>query len=414
MSGPCVIVGAGHAAAQLCASLVQSGWDRDIILIGEESWLPYHRPPLSKTALNPEAEDFPQWIRPDSFYRDHSVQVITGERVERIDRSRRTVHTATREFSYGKLVLCTGSIHRELPIPGLESGRNAGRVFALRTFADAMALRRAAAGAKQMVVLGAGYIGMEVAASLRGAGTAVTVLEREERVLSRVTSPEVSAFFDKLHRLKGVNLHLNVKVQAVEETASGLQVKDADGEVFDCDLLVTGTGALANSGLALDAGLPVEEGIIVDAACRTADPDIFAIGDCSLQIHPIYQRSLRLESVQNAVDQAKTAAAALCGKPLPPPTIPWFWSDQYDVKLQTVGLAAGVDRTVVRGTPEPGNSFSVWYFSGTRLLAADAVNDSVAYAVASKCLKAGRSPDPDLLDTPMLPLKEILKLTMEN
>jgi 3-phenylpropionate/trans-cinnamate dioxygenase ferredoxin reductase subunit len=379
-------------------------------LIGEEPYFPYHRPPLSKTALDPEREIQAQMLRPESFYHDQEIEVCRDERVLSIDRDSKRLLTTKGERNYTKLILATGSTHREIPIRGV----NSEKVFRLRNLSDAEKIRNQVAPGKNAVLVGAGYIGLEVAASLRRTGMNVAVVEVAPRVLSRVTSPVVSEFFQKLHRRHGVELFLKESVTEIKPGPSQLQVCLTKNKKLDCDLVVMGTGAKANSQLASAAGLEVEDGIRVDEHCRTSDPDVYAIGDCSRHPQALYNRSCRLESVQNAVDQAKCAAASLCGKELPPATVPWFWSDQYDVKLQTVGLGEGADQVVVRGNPEPGNVFSVWYYRQGRLCAVDAVNESIAYAVGSKLLKAGLTPDPEAVSAASLSLKDFLKTTMEK
>ena len=410
MSGRVVIVGAGHGAAQLCVSLVESGWKGSITLIGDEPVLPYHRPPLSKTQLDPAVDHELQLIRPATFYQSAGIEFISGTRVEHIDRTAKFVRAGDRTIAYDTLVLCTGSVHRNPPIKGIDHPC----VFRLRTAADAAAIRGTIAAASSAVIIGAGFIGLEIAASLRSLGRAVTVLEAAPRVLSRVTSPTLSTFYEALHRQHGVTLHTGILAGEIRETSHGLVVITSTGETHHGDFVVVGTGAAACTDLAEAADIAVDNGIRVDAFNRTSDPDIYALGDCCTQWHPLYQQWLRLESVQHAGDQARTVAGALTGNPHPHTALPWFWSDQYDVKLQIAGVSTGYDAMVLRGRPESGPPFSAWYFKAGALLAVDGVNDSVAYAVGTKLLKSGRQPDPTHLADVTIDLKTILKDAKES
>ncbi len=410
MSTRCVIVGAGHGAAQLCASLAAAKWDGCITLIGEEPHLPYHRPALSKTQLDPEGDHALQLIRPEDFYHANRVEFLSGTIAERIDRTARCVEAGGRSIAYDKLVLCTGSIHRLPPIAGM----NLPGVFTLRTAADAAGIRHAVAAASRVVVIGGGFIGLEVAASLRKRGCGVAVLELADRVLARVTSPAVSDFFETLHRGRGVDLRTGIGAREIRKSEGGMEVVVSDESTIACDAVVIGTGAAPNTSLAEEAGLHVDNGIRVDAWNVSSDPDIFALGDCCSQHHPLYDRVLRLESVQNALEQAKTVAGVLTGHPRPHDALPWFWSHQYDVKLQIAGVSHGYDAVVIRGIPEPGASFSAWYFRNGGLLAVDAVNDAAAYATGTKLLKLGARPDPDRLKDSSVSLKEILQQAKET
>ena len=407
MSSRCVIIGAGHGAAQLCSSLRQGGWEEGITLIGDEPTLPYHRPPLSKTLLDATRNHELTLIRPEAFFEDNGIEVLSATRAERIDRQNKTIIADGREIAYGKLVLATGSLHCRPPVSGVDHPR----VFNLRTAEEASRIRDIAAKSSRAVIIGAGFIGLEVAASLRKLGLEVTVLELAPRVLARVTSPEVSNYFARLHRANGVDLRTGVSASAIVESGAELQVQCSDGDTIAGDFVVLGAGAVANASLAADAGLEVDNGVRVNGFNCTSDPDIYAIGDCCNQFHPLYQRNFRLESVQNAMDQAKTVAAALNGNPVAHQALPWFWSDQYDVKIQIAGMSADYDTVVIRGNPDADASFSAWYFKDGRFLAVDAINDSVAYAVGTKLLKAGKQPDPASITDISIETKHILNTT---
>lgn len=406
----CVIIGAGHAAAQLCASLRQAGYEGGVTLIGDEPFVPYHRPPLSKAQLDPNASDPVQPIRPQAFYEDNDISLRLGERVSSIDRqAKRVTLQSGGTLSYTALVLATGSTHRRPPVPGIDHER----VHVLQTAAHADQVRDRIASAKSVVVIGAGFIGLEAAASLRKHGVGVTVLELADRVLSRVTCPEVSAYFEALHRRQGVDLRTGVMAQGVEETEGGKIVVKTDADGFAADFVIVGAGAAANDQLAAQAGLEVGNGVVVNEFNQTVDPSIYAIGDCCNQLNPIYGVPMRLESVQNATDQAKTAALSIAGQPKAHSALPWFWSDQYDVKFQIAGVSTGYDRVVVRGSATPGEPCSVWYVrdteQGPRLLAVDALNEPRAYMVAQKIIPTGGCPDLDLVADPNAEPKAILQ-----
>lgn len=410
-SGPrCVVIGAGHAAAQLCVSLTDAGWPGSITVIGDEPHAPYHRPPLSKTYLSPSAPEPLQWIRPAQFYRDHDITLMLGERVASIDRATKSVHLAQGAVEYDLLVLATGSRHSRPPLPGIDHPN----VLTLQTAGQAELMRGRLRPQTSVIVIGGGFIGLEVAASLRKHETQVVVLERADRVLSRVTSPQVSHYFEALHRQHGVDLHTSVNVTAVAEEAGPMVVRTEAGDAFPADFVVVGAGAAANAELAKAAGLAVSNGIEVDQHNRTSDPAIYAMGDCCNQHHPRYGLRLRLESVQNALEQAKTVAASILEQPRAHDVLPWFWSDQYDVKLQTVGISTGYDQCLTRGEAEPGQPFSAWYFRAGRLVAVDAVNDSRMYAVAGKLLQAGLCPARALIGDSAVTAKMLLQSAQEN
>ncbi|QDT68506.1 Rhodocoxin reductase [Planctomycetes bacterium MalM25] len=411
MSGPhCVVVGAGHAAAQLCASLVQAKWPGRVTVIGDEPHAPYHRPPLSKTQLDASREQPLQAIRPDAFYDDNGIELLLGNRVDAIDRDAKHVRVGDRTIDYDALVLATGSTHHKPPIAGVEHPR----VLTLQTAQQAAVVRRLAADAHSAVIIGAGFIGLEVASSLRKLRLEVTVLELAERVLSRVTCPEVSAFFARLHRDHGVDLRTGVAAEGIEERGGRLSVATKGGDAFPADFVVIGAGATPNVKLALDAGLEVDNGVVVNEFNQTSDPAVYAVGDCCNQHQPRYGARMRLESVQNANDQAKTVAAALAGEPRPHDALPWFWSDQYDVKLQIAGVSTGYDQLVLRGDPESGPPFSAWYLKDGRLLAVDAINDPRAYAVASRLIPARKRPDLAQVADPGADLKMVLNTAQES
>lgn len=399
-----VIVGAGHASAQLCAGLRQNGWTGEILLIGDEPSLPYQRPPLSKTFLAGTTTLEDLLIRKPGFYEKEQV-VFRQARVTGISREARTVSLDDGEaVGYDRLVLCVGARPRPLRIPGMDL---AG-VHYLRDAADIGAIQGSLATAARAVIVGAGYIGLEAAASLRKLGVEVTVLEAADRVLGRVTAPEVSAFYDRVHREEGVDLRLGVGVAALEGEDRVSGVRLADGAVIAAELVIIGVGVLPNVHLAQDAGLAVDDGIVIDAHGRTEDPDIFAAGDCASYPDARYDRRLRLESVSNAVEHAKCVAATICGAEKAIAALPWFWSDQYDVKLQIAGLSSGYDDIVLRGDPSTGRAFACFYLTEGRLLAADCVNRAQEFMFSKRAIAEGLSPDPAALADPETPLASLL------
>lgn len=389
-----VIVGASHAAAQLASSLRQGGWTGNISIVGEEAIPPYHRPPLSKAYLAGEKHSDELLIRPATFYEKAGIDLVLGTRVSGLDRDNKviTLHDDG-TVPYTKLALTTGANVRKLNLPG----HDLDGVFYLRDLMDVDRIKGYVGPGKSAVIIGGGYIGLETAASLRKLGMQVTVLEALPRVLQRVTAPEVSAFYSRVHAEQGVNIITDAAVESLAGNGAIEGVKLGDGTNLVADLVVIGVGVLPATELAEAAGLEVDNGIVVDQFARTTDPDIVAAGDCTNHYNPIYDRRLRLESVQNATDQAKTAANTLCGKLEAYNTLPWFWSDQYDLKLQIAGLSQGFDRVVMRGSSESGRSFAAFYFSGERLLAVDAVNRPKEFMSVRRALTTGQIADPEKL-----------------
>ncbi|WP_320669548.1 NAD(P)/FAD-dependent oxidoreductase [Patulibacter defluvii] len=405
-----VIVGASHASAQLCTSLRQNGWAGEILLIGDEPSLPYQRPPLSKTFLAGTTTLADLLIRKPEFYEKEQVVFRRG-RVTGIDREAEAVRLEDGEtLGYDKLVLCTGARPRPLTVPGTDL---AG-VHYLRDAADIEAIRGSLAAADRAVIVGAGYIGLEAAASLRKAGVAVTVLEAAERVLQRVTAPEVSAFYDRVHREEGVDLRVGVGVAELVGEVRISAVRLADGTSIAADLVIVGVGVLPNVELAHDAGLAVDDGIVIDEHGRTEDPRIFAAGDCANHFDARYDRRLRLECVSNAVEHAKSVAGAICGKEKPISALPWFWSDQYDLKLQIAGLSTGYDDIVLRGDPTSGRGFACFYFADERLIAADCVNRPQEFMFSKRAITEGLSPARSSLADPEASLAALLKASMSS
>ncbi|RVU85963.1 ferredoxin-NAD reductase [Leucothrix sargassi] len=389
-----VIIGASHAAVEAISTLRKKGWDGRIVLVGDEAVLPYHRPPLSKAYLNGEMDAEKLLLRSEAFYQDSDVTLMLGRRAESIDREANTITLDGGELlSYDKLIIATGTRARLLPI----TGSDLPSVFYLRTQADSEAIKANLSAGKKVLLIGAGYIGLEIAASAIKSECEVTLVEREARVLARVTSPEVSEFYQRYHTEKGVDIRLNAGVEKMEAQGDAYLTTLSDGSTVEFDIVVVGIGVLPNVELAEQAGLACDNGIVVNEFAATADADIYAVGDCSKYRSLIYDRDIRLESIPNANGQARTAAAAICGDEVPYNEVPWFWSDQYDIKLQTAGLFDGYDQAVVRGDISE-NKFSVFYLKAGRVLAVDAVNAPMEFMIAKKLVLAKAQLKADLIE----------------
>jgi 3-phenylpropionate/trans-cinnamate dioxygenase ferredoxin reductase subunit len=403
----CVIVGASHAGTQLALSLRQGGWKGRIVLAGDEPVKPYQRPPLSKDVLSgaKSLEQIP--IRPPSVFENAGIEFMLGRRVESIDRARKTLYMDDgKTQGYDKLALTLGAYPSTIPLTGTDKYG----VHYLRKLADVEQIRPFIREGKSAVIIGGGYIGLEAGAVLRQTGMTVTVLEALPRVLQRVTAPVVSTFYQRLHDEEGLWIVTGALVTSIEGEDQVERVHCADGSEIDADLVIIAVGVLPNTKLAARAGLDVEDGILVDEFARTSDPDIVAAGDCTRHFNPIYKRRVRLESIQNAMEQAKTAAETLNGDPKPYHALPWFWSEQYDVKLQIAGLSQGYDNVVLRGDPETGRSFAVFYFQGDRLLAVDAINRPGEFMMGKKLLIAGARIDKKKLADESIPVKSLYTL----
>ena len=365
-----IIIGAGQAGLQTIVSLRQGGYEGDITLIGDEAFLPYQRPPLSKAYLSGKMERERLFLKPDNFFSDNNVTLRLETRVDAIDRDGKCVTLGDGEtLSYDKLVFATGSRPRLLDLPG----RGLGNIFDLRGMADIDAMQPHFVVGKKLVVIGGGYIGLEAAAVAADMGLSVTVLEAAPRLLARVAEPEISAFYDRVHKDHNVTIITDSRIEgfAGDDTVSGVSM--ADGSVIEADLVITGIGILPNIELAQAAGLEIDNGVVVNDLGQTSDADIFAAGDCTFHPNNVLGRTLRLESVPNAIEQGKAVASAICGAPKPYHQVPWFWSDQYDVKLQIAGVPLEVDKKVLRGD-DATNSFAWFYFTGDKLTGVTAVN----------------------------------------
>jgi len=398
-----VIVGAGHAAGQIVASLMQKQFEGQITVLGEEPWYPYQRPPLSKKFLAGEMPAERLYYKPESFYDAANVDVQLNTKVTAINRAARSVQTATgQSFDYDHLIIATGSRPRELTLPG---SRLAG-IHYLRGIDDVERIRADMAEKSRMLIVGAGYIGLEVAAVAAQLGQDVTVVEMEDRVMSRVVSPELSRFYQDVHTANGVKLRLSTGIKGFTGDSRVTGVILENDDELAADTVVIGIGIVPNTELAADAGLDVADGIVVDDHCRTSDPQIYAVGDCTWHPNQILGIELRLESVHNALEQAKTAAGNICGGDLSYAQVPWFWSDQYELKLQIVGLSQGYDQVVIRGEMAK-RSFACLYLRNGELIAVDAVNSPKDFVQSKPLIAAHAKIDPDLLADTNIALKDM-------
>jgi len=398
-----VIVGAGHAGGTLAIQLARAKDRFRITLIGEEPWPPYERPPLSKQFLMGEVALEKTFLRPETFYADKGIDLRLGTGVTAIDRDAKSLTLSDGEtLTWDRLALCTGTRVREIPVVG----RDLPGVHYIRTINDTQAIQAVAHEGAKVVIAGGGYIGLEAAAALRQMGCDVTVIEMMDRVMARAVAEPVSRFYEDEHRARGVKILLETGVAEIGGTDRATHVVDSHGHVHPADLVLVGIGVGPVVELAEAAGLAVDDGIVVDARARTSDPDIFAAGDCTRHPNAILGGDVRLESVQNAVDQARCIANELTGKGVDYAEVPWFWSDQFDLKMQMVGLPEPHDQVVVRGTPST-RSFSVFYLRDGRVTGVNAINVGSDYVRGRKWIAEGRTVDPSRLADTEIPIKEV-------
>lgn len=386
-----VVIGAGQAGCSLVATLRELGHQGEITLIGDETDPPYQRPPLSKKYLVGDFERDRLLLKPESFYREERITLITGEPVIAIDRAARTVVSSERRVPYDIVAITTGARARAFPD---DAGGRLDGVFLLRSRADADRIAPELKPGRRALVIGGGYIGLEAAASATECGVAVTVVEIAPRILNRVAASETADALRQLHRANGVDIREGARLERLIGSDGRVTGAELDGESIACDFVVVGIGVTPDTRLAEAAGLQIDNGIAVDGHCRTSDPAIYAAGDCAS--FPYRGQRVRLESVQNAIDQGGHAAKAIHGSPGGYAPVPWFWSDQFSARLQIAGLSTGYDRIVTRPGSRPGGQ-SIWYFTDNRLLAVDAISDPKAYMQGKRWLEAGLSPDPDRL-----------------
>ena len=400
MSGV-VIIGAGHAAGQAAASLRQAKYAGDITIVGDEAHIPYQRPPLSKAYLKGDQSADKVYLRAESFYADRNIAMKLSTRATAIDTTAKTVALSSDEtLHYDHLLISTGSRPRKLSI----DGSDLPGIHYLRTMDDVDGLRDGMQADANLVIVGGGYIGLEVAAVGRELGLNVHVLEMEERILQRVTTPEMSAYYHQLHEGRGVNIHTNTAVTGFAGDGKVQEVLCGDKR-YPADIVIVGIGIIPNTELAEAAGIVCDNGIVVDDHCCTSDPHVYAAGDCTNHPNPLLDRRLRLESVPNAMDQARVSTANMLGDDKTYAAIPWFWSDQYELKLQMVGFSADGDAQVLRGDMAS-NQFAIFYLKDGKVVAADAVNSPKEFMLCKQLV--GKSADPAMLADPEADLKALL------
>ncbi|MEO1153242.1 MAG: FAD-dependent oxidoreductase [Pseudomonadota bacterium] len=398
-----VVIGGGQAGASAVARLRSGGYAGPVTLIGEEAEPPYQRPPLSKAYLKGEMDKERLYLRPLSYYADNAIALVTGATVNAIDRADKTVIAGGQSYAYDDLILATGSVPRRLP--GAIGGELAG-VHVVRTIYDIDEMAPAMRAGARALIVGGGYIGLEAAAVAAQRGLTVTLVEMADRILQRVAAPETSAYFRTLHSGHGVDLREGVGLARLTDTDGAVTGAElSDGSTLTCDIVIVGVGISPATSLAEAAGLTIDNGIAVDAHGRTSDPAIWAAGDCAS--FPWRGDRIRLESVQNAIDQAEAVADNILGANTAYDPYPWFWSDQYDIKLQIAGLNTGYDRIVAR-TGDRAGSLSHWYYSGAALLSVDAMNDPRAYMIGKRMIENGISPDPAAVADPAQNLKALM------
>jgi 3-phenylpropionate/trans-cinnamate dioxygenase ferredoxin reductase component len=404
-----VIIGGGQAGAEATTLLRQNRFEGRIVLVGEEEYFPYMRPPLSKAFLAREIAKDALIYKAAAAYEKAQVDMRLGARVEEIDRlSKKLILKSGETLDYDKLIIATGGRARELPVPGA----SLSNIFYLRTICDVDALQPQMEAGRRLVIVGGGYIGLEAAAVAVKRGLVVTVLESAPRVLARVTAPALSDFYERIHRESGVDIRTGVTVTGFAPArgsgAVGV-VECAEGQSFAADFVLIGIGLVPNVELAIKAGLDVDDGIVVDEASRTSDPDIYAIGDCAMHAHHGFlRRRIRLESVPNALEQARAAAASIAGRSIPQASAPWFWSDQYDLKLQMVGLSEGYDELAIRGSMET-SSFIAFYLKQGVVTAADSVNRLGEFMAAKRIVGERMEITTARLADELVPLKLLIQ-----
>jgi 3-phenylpropionate/trans-cinnamate dioxygenase ferredoxin reductase subunit len=403
MTEKVLIVGAGHAGGSVAAFLRQYGFAGQITLVGDEPYAPYQRPPLSKAWLKGEADSESLLLRPESFYTQENIALKGGVVALRINRADKTVTCSDGQtLPYDTLILATGARARVLQAPGADLEG----ILSLRSADDADALKAALVPGAVLAVIGGGYVGLEAAASATALGCQAIVLEREARLLARVASSPMAAFFEVYHQAKGVRVVTGADVAGfIGEDGKVIGLQLASGATIACDVALIGVGAVPNVELARDAGLDCADGVVVDLAARTNDPSIYAIGDVTHRPLPLYDRKFRLESVPNALEQAKQAACAIAGRAEPVPEVPWFWSDQYDLKLQIAGVPFDADQLVLRGGP--GAPFAVFHLREGRVMAVEAVNAPAEFMGGRLLIGKGAPIDPLRLADLAIPMKAV-------
>ena len=402
-----VIIGGGQAASQVATSLRQKNFTGDISILSSEEYYPYQRPPLSKKYLSGELESERLYLKPKKFYEDQNINVMLNSYVEEIDRSNSKLTFSKNNgeestINYDNLVISTGTSPRLIPL----DNPNLKGVHYLRSIKDVEEIKKSLIGAKSMVIIGGGYIGLEVAAVSKKLGLNVTVVEMANRILERVTSPIISSFYHSYHESNGVEIRTSTSVIGINGDLNVSSVETSSG-IIEADIVVVGIGVLPCQDLAEKAGIETNNGIVVNEFCISSDSNIFSAGDCTLHPSAFYKRDIRLESVHNAIEQGKTVASSIMGEFIPYNQIPWFWSDQYDLKFQIAGLNTDYDEHIVRGQPE-NNSFSVFYFKDGNMISSDCVNSAPEHMMSRRFIFNKTEVDLEKLQNKEIPIKEVI------
>ena len=402
-----VIIGGGQAASQVATSLRQKNFAGDISILSSEEYLPYQRPPLSKKYLSGELDSERLYLKPEKFYEDQNINVMLNSYVEEIDRSNSKLTFSKNNgeestINYDNLVISTGTSPRLIPL----DNPNLKGVHYLRSIKDVEGIKKSLIGAKSMVIIGGGYIGLEVAAVSKKLGLNVTVVEMANRILERVTSPIISSFYHSYHESNGVEIRTSTSVIGINGDLNVSSVETSSG-IIEADIVVVGIGVLPCQDLAERAGIETNNGIVVNEFCISSDSNIFSAGDCTLHPSAFYKRDIRLESVHNAIEQGKTVASSIMGEFIPYNQIPWFWSDQYDLKFQIAGLNTDYDEYIVRGKPE-NNSFSVFYFMDGNMISSDCVNSAPDHMMSRRFIFNKTEIDLEKLQNKEIPIKEVI------
>ena len=402
-----VIIGGGQAASQVATSLRQKNFAGDISILSSEEYLPYQRPPLSKKYLSGELDSERLYLKPEKFYEDQNINVMLNSYVEEIDRSNSKLTFSKNNgeestINYDNLVISTGTSPRLIPL----DNPNLKGVHYLRSIKDVEGIKKSLIGAKSMVIIGGGYIGLEVAAVSKKLGLNVTVVEMANRILERVTSPIISSFYHSYHESNGVEIRTSTSVIGINGDLNVSSVETSSG-IIEADIVVVGIGVLPCQDLAERAGIETNNGIVVNEFCISSDSNIFSAGDCTLHPSAFYKRDIRLESVHNAIEQGKTVASSIMGEFIPYNQIPWFWSDQYDLKFQIAGLNTDYDEHIVRGQPE-NNSFSVFYFKDGNMISSDCVNSAPDHMMSRRFIFNKTEIDLEKLQNREIPIKEVI------
>ena len=404
MKSDVIIIGAGHAGGMTAISLRQRRYEGSITLIGEEDFLPYQRPALSKGFLAGEIEEKRLYLKSQDYFDKNNINIVRSRKVVSIDRNNKIILLDNqKKLGYEKLVIATGSVVNKVKTNNREAD-----LYYLRTIKDSLEIRKRLKNKNKIAIIGAGYIGLEIASIAIKKNLEVSVLELDNKVMGRVVSPEVSHFFQKKHQSEGVEFKFNTSVSDIENLDKQKRLICSDGSVLTTDFVVAGIGIKPNIELAQSSSLECDDGIIVDENGQTSDHHIFAVGDCSNHPNNIFKRRLRLESVHNAVEQAKSVAASINGHKQPYHQVPWFWSDQYNLKLQIAGFSQNHDQYVIRGSMEA-EKFAVFYLRKKKLLAVDAINDQKSFLNGKKFIALSTEGSPEALENKNIDLKELIQ-----